>query len=510
MSERFDVRRRMETPAGIRYGAVDTRTGRAARLQRIPDDGADYVVDASAFANASVRLPALDHPNLVPVLELGHDADGAYAAHAYAEGETLTEHLAARGPLNVKDTLSVAQDCLFGLAALDLAGLRHGDPHPHRILVKRNEHQRLDARLSEVGIALLARPAEPVAAGAAIPWRQMAFVAPEVIAQQSADARADLHTLGCTLYFCLTGVVPFEGENEDAVAQAHLTAGPVPLLQRRRDVPPRTAEWLMALLATRPDERPASAALALQALETALGRNAESQRLHAVAPPPAWPVAAVVPAPVAAVVPAAAVLPPRRGPRALVLGGLAVIALGSGAAWAWHGAGPDFQWPWSRARPPVVAALPPAPKSVQGRFVRIEIPRGQPLSLAEVQVFSGEKNLALQGRATQSSTSAGGDAQRAIDGKTAGHYAANTTTHTTGKDAQTWWEVDLQREQPLDAVTVWNRLESNPSYTERLAGFIVIVLDTARRETFRSPPLPAPRESVRIELKSAGAGAAKR
>ena len=155
----------------------------------------------------------------------------------------------------------------------------------------------------------------------------------------------------------------------------------------------------------------------------------------------------------------------------------------------------------------MVAALPPAPKSVQGRFVRIEIPRGQPLSLAEVQVFSGEKNLALQGRATQSSTSAGGDAQRAIDGKTAGHYAANTTTHTTGKDAQTWWEVDLQREQPLDAVTVWNRLESNPSYAERLAGFIVIVLDTARRETFRSPPLPAPRESVRIELKSAGAAA---
>ena len=281
MSERFDVRRRMETPAGIRYGAVDTQTGRAARLQRIPDDGADYVVDDAAFADAAARLPTLDHPNLVPVLELGHDADGAYAASAYAEGEPLTTWVGANGALTVKDMLSVAKDCLFGLAALDLAGLRHGDPHPHRILVKRSEHQRLDARLAEVGIALLTHPAEPGPPGTAIPWRQMAFVAPEIIAQEPADARADLHTLGCSLYFCLTGIVPFEGENEDAVAHAHLTAGPVPLLKRRRDVPPRTAEWLMALLATRPDDRPASAALALQALETALGRNAESLRLHA-------------------------------------------------------------------------------------------------------------------------------------------------------------------------------------------------------------------------------------
>ncbi len=506
MSERFDVRRRMETPAGIRYGAVDTQTGRAARLQRIPDDGADYAVDAAAFARAAARLPALDHPNLVPVLELGHDDDGAYAASAYAEGEPLSAWLAARGPLNVKDTLTVAQDCLLGLAALDLAGLRHGDPHPHRIVVKRNEHQRLDARLAEVGFALLAQPAEPVPPGGAIPWRQMAFVAPEVIAQEPADARADLHTLGCTLYFCLTGIVPFEGENEDAVARAHLTSGPVPILQRRRDVPPRTAEWLETLLATRPGARPASAALALQALEVALGRNAESQRLHAVAPPPARPAAPVVPAAQVAPVVASPAVAPRRGPRALVLGGLAVVALGAGAAWAWPGAGPVFHWPWTRAPAPVAAA----PRGVQGRFVRIEIPRGKPLSLAEVQVFFGGKNLAPQGRATQSSTTSGGDAQRALDGRTAGNFAANTTTHTSGKDAQTWWEVDLKSEQPLDAVTVWNRIESKPGYTERLNGFTVTVLDTARRETFRSPPQPAPRESVRIELSRAKAAAAQR
>ena len=497
MSERFDVRRRLETPAGIRYGAVDSQTGRAARLQRIPDDGADYVVDDAAFAHFAARLPALDHPNLVPVLELGHDPDGAYAATAYAEGETLTEWLAARGPLNVKDTLSVATDCLLGLAALDLAGLRHGDPHPHRILVKRSEHQRLHARLAEVGIAMLSHPSEPVPPGAAIPWRGMAFVAPEVIRHEPADARADLHTLGGTLYLCLTGAQPFDGENEHAVAQARLTAGPVPLPQRRRDVPPKTAEWIMALLAPDPEQRPASAALALQSLEAALGRNSVSQRLSAVAAPPLLPRALPV-----------VVTPPRRaGARPFFFAALAVAVLGVGGAGAWtrYGSRVESIFPWSRPVSLPVAAAPPRPpppmpKNVPGRFVRIELPRGQALTLAEVQVFSGGKNLAPQGRAAQSSTAFGGDAQRAVDGRTDGSFGAGTSTHTSGADAQTWWEVDLQSEQPLDAVTVWTRTDENGRYAERLAGFQVVVLDAARRETFRSPPKPAPGESVRIEL----------
>ena len=499
MSERFDVRRRLETPMGIRYGAVDSQTGRAARLQRIPDDGADYVVDDAAFACYAARLPALDHPNLVPMLELGNDPDGAYAAFAYAEGETLTEWLAARGPLNVKDTLSVAADCLLGLAALDLAGLRHGDPHPHRILVKRSEHQRLDARLAEVGVAMLSHPSEPVPPGTAIPWRGMAFVAPEVIRHEPADARADLHTLGCTLYLCLTGAQPFDGENEHAIAQARLTAGPVPLLQRRRDVPPKTAEWIMALLAPNREERPASAALALQSLEVALGKNNVSQRLRAVAaPPPRLPAAT----PLASV---ASALPRRSGVRWIFFMALGAAMLGAGGMWLWNIAGARSA-PAARPRP----TPPPVPKNVPGRFVRIELPRGQPLTLAEVQIFSGGKNIALQGRARQSSTTAGGDAQHAVDGRTDGHYAAGTSTHTTGADAQTWWEVDLQSEQPLDAVTVWTRTDENKKYAERLAGFQVVVLDTARRETFRSPPNPAPGESARIELTPASGATMRR
>ena len=354
---------------------------------------------------------------------------------------------------------------------------------------------------------MLSHPSEPVPPGTAIPWRGMAFVAPEVIRHEPADARADLHTLGCTLYLCLTGAQAFDGENEHALAQARLTAGPVPLLQRRRDVPPKTAEWIMALLAPNPEDRPASAALALQSLEAALGRNTVSQRLCAVPAPPPRTLPAPLPLPVVSAPPV------RTGRIAIVILVIIAGALCGWGLWLWQSGELEFDKVFARGRatPPPVAAVPPrplpppAPKNVAGRFVRIELPRGKPLTLAEVQIFSGGKNIAMQGRATQSSTTSGGDAQRAVDGRTDGKYNAGTSTHTSGADAQTWWEVDLQSEQPLDAVTVWTRTDENKKYAERLAGFQVVVLDAARRETFRSPANPAPSESVRIELIPASA-----
>ena len=187
---------------------------------------------------------------------------------------------------------------------------------------------------------------------------------------------------------------------------------------------------------------------------------------------------------------------------------LAAVVLGTGGMWAWDsyasrtGSRPAPRpAPASPPRPPPV----PVPKNVPGRFVRIELPPKKVLTLAEVQVFSDGKNIASKGRATQSSTTSGGTAQRAVDGRTDGKYDAGTSTHTSGADAKTWWELDLQSEQPLDAITVWTRTDENGKFTGRLAGFELVILDAARRETFRSPPNPAPRVSARFELTRASA-----
>src|SRR6185295_8506626 len=94
-------------------------------------------------------------------------------------------------------------------------------------------------------------------------------------------------------------------------------------------------------------------------------------------------------------------------------------------------------------------------KTVHGRFVRIELPRPGTLTLAEVQVFSGGKNIAGNGKARQSSTSNNAPAGRAIDGNTDGAFGAGSSTHTKEDEKNPWWEVDLGSEHPIESVAIW-------------------------------------------------------
>lgn len=139
--------------------------------------------------------------------------------------------------------------------------------------------------------------------------------------------------------------------------------------------------------------------------------------------------------------------------------------------------------------------------ATKGRYVRVELPRKGTLTLAEVQVFSGGKNIAPEGKARQSSVANRGTANRAIDGKTDGAFESGTQTHTREEDNSPWWEVDLGAEKTIETVAIWNRTEGDLG--QRLAGFTLSVLDNNRAEVFKKAGNPAPAPSVSI---SVGAG----
>lgn len=114
---------------------------------------------------------------------------------------------------------------------------------------------------------------------------------------------------------------------------------------------------------------------------------------------------------------------------------------------------------------------------VSARYVRIMLPGEERiLSLAEVKVYSGEKNVALKRQATQSSEANGGKAERGVDGNTSGEWKHNSVTHTKETTANPWWEVDLGKDVPIDRVSIWNR----SILKERLDGFRLILIDAKR------------------------------
>ena len=136
-----------------------------------------------------------------------------------------------------------------------------------------------------------------------------------------------------------------------------------------------------------------------------------------------------------------------------------------------------------------------ARKASDVRYVRIELPGDSKfLQLAEVQVFRDGKNLAVGAKAKQSSTYPGGEAERAIDGRTDGRFATGSVSHTKRENSP-WLEIDLGEPQDIDRVVIWNRTDGGTSISRRLNEFELKLLDEHRRPVWSRAGNKAPSPS---------------
>lgn len=126
----------------------------------------------------------------------------------------------------------------------------------------------------------------------------------------------------------------------------------------------------------------------------------------------------------------------------------------------------------------------------EARYVRIDLPGTEPLTLAEVEVWSGGRNVARNGTATQMDEAWGGHASRALDGNTSGAWGDGAQTHTSEGGTDPWWEVDLGAAMPIESITLWNRTDGNLG--RRLEGYRLSLLDAERRVVWSVEDQPAP------------------
>src|SRR5207244_10078867 len=158
--------------------------------------------------------------------------------------------------------------------------------------------------------------------------------------------------------------------------------------------------------------------------------------------------------------------------------------------------------PLLKGLPPELALRAGPAKTVNGRYVRVDLPgKNRTLTLAEVEVYSDGRNVARSGKAAQKNTAHGGEAGKAIDGNTSGHWGDGGQTHTQEDTSNPWWEVDLGSELPIDAIVIYNRTEG--SLGRRLNGFTLQVLDESRRPIFQKTKLPAPDRMASYEVSGA-------
>jgi serine/threonine protein kinase len=235
-----------------------------------------HAVSIERFRREIMVVAALQHPNIVPVLSAGEAGGLPYFVMPFIEGQSLRARL-VRGPLSVREVVSIMRDVARALSLAHERGIVHRDVKPDNVMLTAGA-----ATVTDFGVAK-ALDAAGVARRAADAGRQPdsaitnvgtalgtpAYMAPEQAAGEATiDHRADLYALGIVGYEMLTGAPPFHGRSLQQLMAAQLGATPVPIEARRSDVPAPLRTLIMQCLEKDPTQRPRSASAVVRALES--------------------------------------------------------------------------------------------------------------------------------------------------------------------------------------------------------------------------------------------------
>jgi WD40 repeat protein len=216
------------------YLAEDLRLKRKVALKLMATGLAEDEAFRDRFLRESQLAASIDHPNIVPIYEAGATGDILFIAMRYVDGRDLRGRL-QHGRLDPSDAIGVLAQLASALDAAHARGLVHRDVKPSNVLLDTGARPDGSDHVYLADFGLTKRVSEKT--GISEDGHMLGtidYVAPEQIAGEEIDGRADVYSLGCVLYECLVGQPPFRRDSELAVVFAHLeTEPPAPSAQRR-------------------------------------------------------------------------------------------------------------------------------------------------------------------------------------------------------------------------------------------------------------------------------------
>ncbi len=266
---------------GIVYRAKDRRLKRTVAIKLLPPELAFRSEIKSRFLREAETAAQLSHPNIVPIYTVDEQEQLVFFVMAYVSGDNLAKRLHERGVLGVDETRMVLREVADALAYAHDRGVVHRDIKPDNILLDAVTGRPM---VTDFGIARAmdsAGDSRLTATGMAI--GTPAYMSPEQAAgERDIDGRSDLYSLGILGYQMLTGEPPFTAGSTPAMLVKHISERPIPVGQRRSDVPSDLGRSVMVLLEKDPADRFPNAAALVAALDT---REAPPERARAAAPP---------------------------------------------------------------------------------------------------------------------------------------------------------------------------------------------------------------------------------
>jgi serine/threonine-protein kinase len=270
---------------GVLYRGEHATTGATVAVKVLSPELAGDETARKRFLREARYTSSLSHPNIVKVFDAGEVKKVLYIAMQYVDGADLAKVLEEEGALEPERTIDVLSQAGAALDAAHAAGIVHRDVKPSNVMIASGNGGEAAGHVYVTDFGLSRNLAEND--GLTQPGTfvgNVLYSAPEQVAGQELDRRADVYALGCMLFHCLVGEHPFVYERALEVMQAHLGEPPPTASDRRPDLPPAIDAVIAKAMAKERDERYDTCATLIDAARVALGTPAPSDP-SAGAPP---------------------------------------------------------------------------------------------------------------------------------------------------------------------------------------------------------------------------------
>ena len=273
---------------GATYKALEKGLGRFVAIKVMRRSLGEDRKRADDFFAEARAVASLEHPNAVRLYSVGQEKGQPYIVMELIKGKAMDKAFSSSRPMDEDRALAIAIGVTRGLKAAGEIGLVHGDVKPANIMLDEKD----TPKLVDFGIAKFggARAGEGGIVGT--PY----YVAPEAVRKEAMDHRADIYSLGATLFHALAGSPPFPGTSMEEVLTARLERPAPDLLDVRPELHPKTAAVIARMLQGDPGQRHATYRELLDDLQQAYFQvtGLEVPELQGVLGRPEIPVAAPV------------------------------------------------------------------------------------------------------------------------------------------------------------------------------------------------------------------------
>ncbi len=237
---------------------------RIVALKVLPREAAQSEEFIKRFYAEGRAAGKLNHPNVVTALDVGQAGSYHYFAMEFIEGETVFDIILEKGSVPEMEAIRIALDVAKGLEHAHKAGLVHRDVKPQNIILTKEGV----TKLTDLGLARQEGDLEAAEAEKGKAFGTPFYISPEQIrGAHDVDFRADLYSLGATLYYMVTGKVPFDAPTPREVMVKHLKEKLIPPEKVNRFVSTHLSLVIRVCMAKSRRERYQSTAELVQDLE---------------------------------------------------------------------------------------------------------------------------------------------------------------------------------------------------------------------------------------------------